>query len=187
MSVISMKKGQDGFSLIEVMVAIFVLAIGVLGIIGLQLFAKQNNYDAIQRSLAAAQVSSIVERMRVNTAGLADYVSAAEPIDLDDPDMPSTVCVNCNAAQLAARDRAVWYEDLAGLAEQSGGNAVGGLVAPSACITRTVGTNDFRVTVAWRGRTAMSNPTASTCGEGSGMYGDNDEFRRIYFIDARIE
>lgn len=59
---------QKGTSLIEVLVAVVVLAIGLLGVAGMQMSALRNNQSAYQRSAAAMLASSIVERMQANRA-----------------------------------------------------------------------------------------------------------------------
>lgn len=191
---------QQGFTLIEVMVALFIFSVGILGIISLQLFAKQNNYDAIQRTTASALASSIVEKMRINSGTIGSYLGTAEPVA--DTAIPTTCSTSpgCSPNLLAQHDLQEWYSLISGATEntQDATNA-GGLTAPSACITRdplgkgSSGDNEYRVTIAWRGRSAISNPTADTCGEdavdGSGelIYGTDNKFRRIFVIDAKIE
>ena len=59
---------QQGMTLIEVLVALFVLVTGVLGAIALQTNAKQGSFDAMQRSLASALAQDIIERIRSNNA-----------------------------------------------------------------------------------------------------------------------
>lgn len=57
---------QQGFSLVEVLVALLVLAIGLLGMAGLQTRGVSTNYSALQRSQATLYAYDIVERMRAN-------------------------------------------------------------------------------------------------------------------------
>jgi type IV pilus assembly protein PilV len=189
---------QDkGFTLMEVMVALFVLSVGILGIISLQLFAQQNNYDAIQRTTAAVLASSIVERMRINRAGINGYPGVAEPVP--DTDFPNTCSSppGCTPAQLAAHDLQEWYSLISGATESSAADEfTGGLAAPSACIRRdpagtggTAGATEYRIAIAWRGRSAISDPTLDVCGTGAipPLYGDDNEFRRIFVLDVKIE
>ena len=49
------------------------------------------------------------------------------------------------------------------------------------------GTGIYTVAIAWRGVTELTNPTASDCGEGSGLYGANDEFRRVLVVSAFVD
>ncbi len=55
-----------GFSLIEVLVAVVILAIGLLGIAGLQATSIRNNNSAYLRSQATILAYDIIERMRAN-------------------------------------------------------------------------------------------------------------------------
>ncbi|WP_051079106.1 type IV pilus modification protein PilV [Methyloversatilis thermotolerans] len=59
---------QQGVSLIEVLVALFVLAFGMLGIAGLQTMALKANQSAFERNSAIISTTSIIERMRNNRA-----------------------------------------------------------------------------------------------------------------------
>lgn len=59
-------KFQQGFTLIEIMVAVLVLAIGLLGLAGLQAAAVRSNNSAYMRSQATVLAYDISDRMRVN-------------------------------------------------------------------------------------------------------------------------
>lgn len=187
------KKGQQGVSLIEVMVAVFVLAVGILGIIGLQLLAKQNSYDAIQRTTASWLATTIIERMRANPSALDSYAGSLEPITMQVPGLPDRCTAPCSPEQIAEYDLAYWQNMLVGAAQMDSDNVTfGGLIAPSACITvePVTGDDGFDVTVAiaWRGRSAIGDPLENDCGVISvdSPYGDSNEFRRVMWIDARI-
>ena len=57
---------QTGFTLIEVMVTVIVLAIGLLGLAGLQATSLAFNSTAYQRSQATSLAYDIADRMRAN-------------------------------------------------------------------------------------------------------------------------
>ncbi len=59
-------RGQRGFTLVEVLVALVVLSIGLLGLAGLQSQGLAGNSDALMRSQATLYVYDMIERMRVN-------------------------------------------------------------------------------------------------------------------------
>jgi type IV pilus assembly protein PilV len=57
-----------GFTLVEVLVALVVLSIGLLGIASLQLSSLRWNHGASKRSQATLLAYDILDRMRANTA-----------------------------------------------------------------------------------------------------------------------
>ncbi len=65
-------KNNRGFTLIEVMVAVVVLSIGLLGVAGMQLSSLKGGNDALVRAQAVLGAEDILDRMRANRqAGLA--------------------------------------------------------------------------------------------------------------------
>ncbi len=59
---------QSGFTLLEVLVAILVLSIGLLGLAGLMASSIRNNHSAYQRTQATWLAYDAIDRMRVNRA-----------------------------------------------------------------------------------------------------------------------
>ena len=59
---------QRGVGLVEVLVAVTVLAIGMLGIAAMQATALRNRQSAVERSEAVVHSYAILERMRANHA-----------------------------------------------------------------------------------------------------------------------
>lgn len=62
---------MKGFALIEVLVALLILSLGLLGTVGMQLSALQHSQDAYWHSLATTQISSFFECLRVNRTSAA--------------------------------------------------------------------------------------------------------------------
>lgn len=99
---------SGGFTLIEVLVALLVLSVGLLGIAGLQLTSLRSNHSAYLRSQATILAYDILERMRANRAQLDDYAS----ITIDDAeDLPA---ISGTPTQ-AAVDLNRWGTDLLAL------------------------------------------------------------------------
>ena len=103
------KKRQGGLSMIELLVAVLVLAIGVLGITALQMVSLQNNRGALFRAEAVQLAYDMMDRIRANPegappgqayAGLA--LAAAPPASAD------CVAAGCSQAQMVVFDQALW-------------------------------------------------------------------------------
>ena len=69
----NMKK-HSGFTLIEVLVALLVLAVGLLGVAALQFRGIQYSQGALMRSMASTLASDITEKIRANKTNAAQYV-----------------------------------------------------------------------------------------------------------------
>ena len=61
-----------GFSLVELLVAILVLAIGLVGLAALQIAGVRSNQIAYYRSIATQFAYDMADRMRANPVGVAD-------------------------------------------------------------------------------------------------------------------
>lgn len=187
------RRRQYGASLIEVLVAVFVLAVGLLGTATLQLTSKRSNMEAKDRGSATMIATGIVERMRMNPSQLTTYTDDAAGRVLDGSTMAAVDCsVACTSAQIAALDLYQLEQDLTGAAEQIGGASAGGLTAPLACIDGPAGgSGTYTIVIAWRGLTRLSDPVLSTCGQGSGNYdtadgAETDVYRRILVLETFI-
>ncbi|MDX1297263.1 MAG: type IV pilus modification protein PilV [Pseudomonas sp.] len=62
---------NHGFTLIEVMIAMIILAVGLLGMASLTVRSQQSNESAYARSQASLLAYDIIERMRVNKVALS--------------------------------------------------------------------------------------------------------------------
>lgn len=62
---------MKGFALIEVLVALLLLSLGLLGVAGLQLSALQHSQDAYLQSIADIQTLTLLERLRANKSPTA--------------------------------------------------------------------------------------------------------------------
>jgi type IV pilus assembly protein PilV len=79
---------QHGLTLVEILVAVLVISVGLLGVAGLHSFSLRSNYDALMRSQASSLAADIADRMRANRGQLAGYATrkAGDP----DPDVTGT-------------------------------------------------------------------------------------------------
>jgi len=101
---------QSGFTLLEVMIAILILAIGLLGLASLQAVGLQFNQSSQFRTQATNLAYEMADRMRSNrqAARDGDYDGG-----LADPLTDCTPNLALNQATVAARDVAAWRNSLA--------------------------------------------------------------------------
>ncbi|WP_347136699.1 type IV pilus modification protein PilV [Parahaliea mediterranea] len=185
---------QSGAGLVEVLIAVLVLAIGLLGLVGMQLAAKRASYEATQRTIATGLVRDLIERMRSNPGQMNAYVVSELGDESNPPAAADCIAFDCPPGHLAAFDIHDWYRLLIGVTETitvegSAGNA-GGLVNPRACVTNNGG--NIKVAIAWLGAGEQDSPTdpgdvfGSACGLGKGLYGDGDKQRRLLVLTSYV-
>lgn len=114
MNTIRHNKTQQGASLIEVLIALLIFTVGLLGLAALQLNSLQSTADSSQRSQSTWLMQDLVERMRANPAGTAAQYSVAPACnalparmcaDYYNPDTQAKVAASdCSSAQMATFD-----------------------------------------------------------------------------------
>ena len=112
------KPAQSGFSLIEVLIAVFVLALGVIGVAGMQLTAMRTSQQSAFQTIAVELAAEMADKMRTNDQQLklpdggnpfltVDYQSQSGA-----PSAAGTTCygtgANCSAQELAVFDINEW-------------------------------------------------------------------------------
>ncbi len=96
---------QRGTTLIEVLIALVVLAIGLLGMALLQVTSVQSNHSAYYRSQVTLLASDMADRMRANrTAALSDAYKFDFPVSSSGHSVSGTQ---------AQKDIAQWLNTLA--------------------------------------------------------------------------
>jgi len=64
---------RNGFTMIEVLIAVLILSIGLLGLAGLQTYSLKNNHSAYLRSQSTFLAYDIVDRIRANSPSATAY------------------------------------------------------------------------------------------------------------------
>ena len=110
---ISTKRNLQGFTMIEVLVAVVILAVGILGVAGLQGTSLRNTHSAHLRTQATSIARDMVERIRSNR----DFALASADnyhVALSATASSGTDCANgpCTATELATYDKNQWLQAL---------------------------------------------------------------------------
>jgi type IV pilus assembly protein PilV len=105
-----------GFTLMEVLVAIVILSIGLLGVAGLQFNSLRGNQAALQSSIAAALAAEGADRLRSNVPGVRDPATGAtrdfyELITAAGAD-PACISSGCSVEELAQHDAFEWITSI---------------------------------------------------------------------------
>lgn len=109
---------QSGFSLIEVLVTVAIVAFGLMGLIALMLKGLQANAESTLRSIAINQAYDMADRMRANFTGIAagsytDVVPTC-PIDTaagENVAAPTTSGLTaCSGSDVATKDKCAWHK-----------------------------------------------------------------------------
>jgi type IV pilus assembly protein PilV len=162
---------RAGFALVEIMVTVAILAIGLLGLAGLQARAHTAEVESYSRAQALLLAGMMADRIAANRAD-ADEVRTG----VDSQYKTTTTfgagnagvsCTGLTGAPLiACSDLDEWDAALKGASVQSGGNNVGAVTGARGCISRqTTPFQQYVVTVAWAGRGSFGSvPTDRPCG-----------------------
>ena len=132
---------QSGFTLLEVLIALLILSIGLLGLASLQTNGLRSNQMASMRTTATQLAYDIADRMRANPGGVdaQNYVITAAAADPTIPTGQSCEAIACTSAQMATYDLAQW--------RAAARNLPGGTTSVTRTVTGAVVTHT--ITVFW--------------------------------------
>jgi type IV pilus assembly protein PilV len=108
-------RNNKGFTLLEVMIAVFVLAIGLLGVAALQMTGVKNNHSANIRTQATELSYNLADRMRANIEGTVagNYLGSAGPGVAFNCGLASPATYpagnTCTDVQMAQADLDQWF------------------------------------------------------------------------------
>ena len=149
-------KKQCGFTLLEVLIALLILSIGLLGLASLQTNGLRSNQMASMRTTATQLAYDIADRMHANPAGVdaPDPLNYVIAISKDDP-VIATDCesTTCTPSQMATYDLAQWRSAIRSLP--------GGTSSIVKTVTGTVVTHT--ITVYWN-EYRQESATGTACG-----------------------
>lgn len=105
---------ERGVSLLESMIAIVLVALGILAILGVQLRTLTDTQTAVRRSQAIRLVEDLSERLRINPSSLTEAVLQEYEVGWGAAEgTPPNCGSGCTAAQWALRDILEWKDVVA--------------------------------------------------------------------------
>ncbi len=198
LAVNAIRQHYRGFTLLEVLITILILAFGLLGLVNLQAKLHMTEMEAYQRAQAVVLLQDFANR--VQAGGTTAYITDADGDGLDAGDwMGTTTTFDCTAPTpgTVSAEKCDWSDQLLGAAETApdGPDAdslpdqVGGMIGARGCVeqlqtedTSTCRPSIYRVTVAWQGLYETVAPDL-TCA--TGQYGA-DALRRTISTTVTI-
>jgi type IV pilus assembly protein PilV len=186
----------------EVLISMLIIALGLLGLAGMQVRMQQAEFESYQRSQALVLLYDMVERIQAHRGAARTCFAFTTNTGNGTPYLGTGTtapggCVSAGtAADNAMADASIaeWDALLDGAAETSGGAAVGAMVGARGCVQYNAatelpgrpGTGVFTVIVAWQGQSETSAPT-SIADDGTtisincanGLYGTETRRRAI--------
>lgn len=134
----------QGFTLVEVLVALVVLSIGLLGIAALYVESLRAGREALTRSNGVTLAGDMADRIRANRQAGAAYRKAATDVgNLDLNCEQGGTSANCTPAVMAAYDIAAWENAIK--ATLPGGNEATGIIA----VDTSTNPSTYVITVSW--------------------------------------
>ena len=105
------KKKQGGATLLEMMISLFVMGVGMMGVLGMQTQSMRFNHQAYSYSQAVFLAQEVLESIRANSSAAQSY-----ELGLDQNVIVTAECgaaqANCSQAQLKNWDLAKWREKI---------------------------------------------------------------------------
>lgn len=153
MNRLAQKTGAPGFSLIEVLVALLVLSIGLLGLAALQTTGLKLNHQSYERTQAVMQTYDIIDRMRANRSGSDRSINGIyESVAIgNQPGSTDCQSVSCNVSQLAEYDIRQWNSANATLlADGKGAICRGTFSADLSSCTIDANISIYRIAITWK-------------------------------------
>lgn len=136
---------QSGFTLLEVMIALVIFSIGLLGLSGLQAISLQNNQVAYSRTVATMLTYDMADRIRNNPTATSVTIPGS-----------ATTCVGatpCDSAAMRARDLWEWDQSVKDAQNTNLTNAVGFISLTG---------NTYTISIAWD-EERKGNPPPTAC------------------------
>ena len=155
---LNMGSRQYGYSLIEILIAAFLLSFAILGIAGLQIIGMKGTHQSLMKQQAMSVVQNITERMRANSTSLSSYQFNSENISCSSapPDCTTNACTLSQIALLDINNIVCGYGNSPSTAALKPSSGSGILLNGSLKVECIPGGNcaqgDMKITVGWTER-----------------------------------
>lgn len=178
----ALRNRQSGFTLIEVLVALLIIVLGLLGLAGMQVRMQQAEFESYQRTQALILLYDMVDRINTHrvTASCFAFSNASGTSWLGASPNAAVDCTvsggDNNTAAINSMNE--WSSLLQGAS--TSGNA-GAMVGARGCVSVTGGV--YTVAIAWQGTVDTSVPKMddglTTINCGNDQYGSETRRRAV--------
>jgi type IV pilus assembly protein PilV len=166
----AVRRRHRGFTVVEVLVALVVLSVGLLGIAKLMLFAARSNDSAYLRSQATALAYEMLDTMRANRSAAIAHAYDT-PLGTAAAGASPCLAAACSAANLALYDVYTWKQRLAvgslpvgtGALPNGTGQVVTATSTTSPAVTTAI------ITVQWDDQAAQASFAGTPVGTAANM------------------
>ena len=146
---VSTRFSMAGFTLLEVLIALLVLSIGLLGLAALQTIGMKFNHQSYQRTQAVFQAYDILDRIRANPRGRESYKNVPGNFTVTNTNCIA-VGTACTAEELANFDIAVWKRAVAETLVDGRASVCLGTINNTANLPCAPGGSVHRVAITWQ-------------------------------------
>jgi len=184
-----------GYTLLEVLVSLIVLAVGLLGLVGLHTRVSMAELESYQRSQALILVQDMVDRLTANSSALRADIGNSTTVNVYKTTLNATDVggsVQTCTGTGAAFDLCEWGNAIAGAAEKAAdASNVGTLTNGRGCIRQPDAADPYlyMIEVSWQGRVVSKAPPSSvdcgSAGTGSAIY-TSETKRRAVAVTVRV-
>jgi len=130
----NLRNASNGFTLVEVLIALVIMSVGMLGIAGLYVHSMQAARTSQFRHQAVTLAGDVADRIRANPRAGADYMVAGQDNSCIDGG------IDCSPAEMAQSDILDWQT-------QAGDTLPAGAVA--ILFNNAVSPSTYRIRVTW--------------------------------------
>lgn len=148
-------KRQQGIGMVEILVALLITAVGLIGITGMQAVSLKNNLSALNRSNALFLAGTIMDRIRTNPN--ANYETELT----DQPPISPTTCAGatatCTTSQIAQVHIADWKCMLGGYQSHTYCSTFNPLMPDAQGAVTLNASGDYDIIITWTDRVSYAD------------------------------